>query len=293
MYTIIVNPTSGSGSALKYLPQIEEVLKECGYDYRLLKAETPEEATQFARAATQDGSEGIIAVGGDGTLFRVVNGLAHSDTPLIFAPCGTGNDFARSLKLPKDPIDALRLQLNTPVRRIDMGKVNDIYFLNVGGTGFDVDVLHQAEKYKAKYNGLRPYLLGLFNAIKHFKPATAQISVDDQPEETLAFTILSIGNGRYIGGGMKAVPQAEIDDGMFDMVAVRPVSKATIFTLVILFITGLHVKVGLGKRCRCKKIVFRQPGATINVDGELHRMDSAVFELQEKALAVRVPPKTE
>lgn len=289
LYTIIVNPTSGSGASLQYLPKIEALLTEKGVAYRVLQAETPEKATEFARICSKEDSEGVIAVGGDGTLFRIVNGLAHSDTPLIFAPCGTGNDFVRTLKLPKDPIRALELQLNTPIRKIDIGKINDLYFLNVSGTGFDVEVLRQAEKYKTKYRGLLAYLFGLFDAIKHFKPMTAQIGIDGRPLERLAFTILSIGNGRYFGGGMKAVPEAAVDDGLFDMVLVRPVKKATIFTLVMVFIAGLHVKIGLGKQQRCRKIAFRQSNATINIDGELHTMDEANFEIQKNALAVRIP----
>ena len=289
MYTIIINPTSGGGEALKRLPEIEALLKEKGLNYCKKIAETPEMATEFARLATQDGSEGVIAVGGDGTLSRIVNGLAHSATPLIFAACGTGNDFVKSLELPKDLIKALDCQLEAPAKMIDIGKVNDIYFLNVSGTGFDVDVLRQAEKYKAKYTGLRAYLYGLFDAIKHFKPMTAMISIDGAPAEKLSFTILSIGNGRYFGGGMKAVPDAKVNDGLFDMIAVRPVKKATIFTLVFIFVLGLHVKVGLGKLKRCKKILLHCPGATINIDGELTNMDTAEFSIQENAIAVRIP----
>ncbi len=289
MYTIIVNPTSGGGAALKRLPEIEAVLKEKNVSYRKKIAETPEEATEFAHMATKDGSEGVIAVGGDGTLSRIVNGLAHSTTPVIFVACGTGNDFVKSLKLPKDPIKALRCQLEAPASMIDLGKVNDTYFLNVSGTGFDVDVLRQAEKYKAKHTGLRAYLYGLFDAIKHFKPMTAMISVDGSPEEKLSFTILSIGNGRYFGGGMKAVPDAKVNDGLFDMIAVRPVKKSTIFMLVFIFILGKHVKVGLGKLKRCKNIRLHCPGATINIDGELTGMDTAEFSIQENAIAVKIP----
>ena len=289
LYTIIINPTSGGGAALKLLPQIEALLADKKLEYCTKIAATPEEASEFAHLAAQNGSEGVIAAGGDGTLSRIINGLAHSDTPLIFAPCGTGNDFVRSLKLPKDPIKALRCQLDARVSRIDLGKVNDTYFLNVSGTGFDVDVLRQAEKYKSKFTGLRAYLCGLFDAIKHFKPMTAMISIDGAPEEKLSFTILSVGNGRYFGGGMKAVPDAKVNDGLFDMIAIRPVKKSTIFMLVFLFVAGLHVKVGLGKLHRCKKMLLRCPDATINIDGELINMDAAEFSIQENALAVKIP----
>lgn len=291
MYTIIINPTSGHGSAAERLAVIEKVLKARALDYTIKESGSAEETTVLAREASSGTSEGIIAVGGDGTLFRIINGMVNSDTPLIFVASGTGNDFVKSLKLPKDTEEALNCQLDAPISRIDVGRMNDIHFLNVSGTGFDVDVLRQTEKYKSKYTGLRAYMCGLYDAIKHYKPVTASVEIDDGPEELLTFAILSIGNGRYIGGGMKAVPEAEVNDGLFDVIAVKPVKKATIFALVFLFVAGLHVKLGLGKLRRCKKITIRRPDTTYNIDGELYPVDEAKFEILEKALAVRIPAK--
>lgn len=79
--------------------------------------------------------------------------MAGSELALLFACCGTGNDFIKAVHLPKDPVEALRLQLHTPLSRIDLGRMNEMYFLNVSGTGFDVEVLRQAEKYKQRYQG--------------------------------------------------------------------------------------------------------------------------------------------
>ena len=289
MYTLIVNPTSGRGAALDRIAEIESVLKERGLKYAIERATRPMDATRIARSAVEEQPEGIIAVGGDGTLFEIINGMIGSDVPLLFVSCGTGNDFVRTLKLPKDPVEALKCQLDAPAGRIDVGKMNDFYFLNVAGTGFDVDVLRNAEKYKAKYTGLRTYLFGLFDAIRDFRPMTAKVSFDDEPEEEVSFSILSIGNGRYIGGGMKAVPDAKLDDGLFDVITVCPVSKPAIALLIAIYIAGKHVKVGLGRLRRCRRLSIRRQGMIVNLDGELFSADSARFELLPGALCVRVP----
>ena len=289
MYTLIVNPTSGRGAAMKQFAKIESVLRERSLEYTIERAARPMDAARIARAAAAGQSQGIIAVGGDGTLFEIINGMIGSDVPLLFVSCGTGNDFVRTLKLPKDPVEALKCQLDAPTGRIDVGKMNDFYFLNVAGTGFDVDVLRNAEKYKAKYTGLRTYLFGLFDAIRDFRPMTALVSFDDGPEEEVSFSIISIGNGRYIGGGMKAVPDAKLDDGLFDVVTVRPVSKPAIALLIALYIAGKHIAIGLGRLRRCRKLSIRHPGMTVNLDGELFSADSARFELLPNALCVRVP----
>ena len=289
MYTLIVNPTSGRGAAMKQLARIESVLRERGLEYSIERAAKPMDAARIARASAAAHPEGIIAVGGDGTLFEIINGMIGSDVPLLFVSCGTGNDFVRTLRLPKDPVEALKRQLDTPTGRIDVGRMNDFYFLNVAGTGFDVDVLRNAEKYKARYTGLRTYLFGLFDAIRDFHPMTALVSYDDDPEEEVSFSILSIGNGRYIGGGMKAVPDAELDDGLFDVVTVCPVRKPTIALLIAFYIAGKHISIGLGRLRRCRKLSIRRPGMTLNLDGELFSADSARFELLPSALCVRVP----
>lgn len=291
MYTLIVNPESGQGAALLNLPVIQAVLDERGLKYQVLKAMIPEDATTYARQACAENAEGVIAVGGDGTLFQIANGMESSSVPMIFIPCGTGNDFIKSLKLPSDPAEALKVQLDAPVSQIDMGCMNGIRFLNVSGTGFDVDVLRYAEKYKKKYKGLKPYMFGLYDALKSYRPMTAMISIDEGPEEPATFSILSIGNGRFFGGGMKAVPYADVSDGLFDVVIVKPVRKFMILPLIALYIAGKHIGIKLASLRRCKRLTIRCEGMTLNLDGELRDADYARFELLSGALAVRIPSK--
>ena len=289
MYIMILNPTSGRGMALKKLPELEALLRAEGIEYRIERSHKTEETSAVARRAAGEHPEGIIAVGGDGTLFQVINGMIGSDVPLLFVSCGTGNDFVRSLNLPKDPVEALKLQLASPASRIDVGRMNDTCFLNVAGTGFDVDALRIVDAYKEKHSGLKAYLLALIEAIKHYRPMTAMVSLDDGPETEMSFAIISIGNGRFIGGGMKAVPEAAVNDGLFDVVVVSPVKKWIILPLVFFYVLGLHVKLGLGKLHRCKRVSIRRPETTINLDGELVAASHAKFELLPAALRVRVP----
>lgn len=289
MYTVLLNPESGRGAALRQLADVEALLRRRGIEYQVLRAESPEEAILLARSQAEAHAEGVIALGGDGTLFRIVNGMVNSSVPLLFVPCGTGNDFIKTLQLPKDPIDALEKQLDSPITRIDVGRMNDICFLNVSGTGFDVDVLRFADRYKSKYGGLKPYLLGLYDAIRTYHPTLARVSIDGEIEKETSFALISIGNGRYFGGGMKAVPTADVRDGLFDVVTVKPVKKAVILPLLAFYISGKHVDMKLASLRRCKKLTICCQGMTLNLDGELLQADEANFELLPAALAVRIP----
>lgn len=289
MYTLIINPESGQGASLSNLPAVQAVLDERGIKYKVLKADSSENAIEYARFACAENAEGVIAIGGDGTLFQIVNGMDSNTVPMIFIPCGTGNDFIKTLNLPSDPVEALKVQLDAPVSRIDVGCMNGIRFLNISGTGFDVDVLRHAERYKKKYKGLKPYLFGLYDALKSYRPLTAMISIDEGPEEPATFSILSIGNGRFFGGGMKAVPYADVQDGLFDVVIVKPVRKFMILPLIALYIAGKHIGIKLAVLKRCKRITIRCQGMTLNLDGELRDADCARFELLRDALAVRIP----
>ena len=289
MYILIVNPVSGRGAALRNLNAIEQLLNERGLEYRIEQAAGRMDASVIARNAIQEKPEAIIAVGGDGTLFEIANGMAGSDVPLLFVSSGTGNDFVRVLNLPKDPIAALKLQLDTPLCKIDIGKMNDTYFLNVSGTGFDVEVLRYVDAFKDRYSGLKAYMYALVKAIRNYRPMTAYVSFDGGEELRMQFAILSVGNGRYIGGGMNAVPDAVVNDGLFDVVIVKPVKKIMILPLIAFYIAGKHVRMKLAKVQRCKKLRIRREDTTFNLDGELICSNVAEYQILPGALNVRIP----
>ncbi len=288
MLYLIVNETAGSGAGRAVLPRVAALLGEMGLPFRADVTEAPGHAVRLADQAVRAGETEIVCVGGDGTLFEVVNGLAGRFVTLYFVPCGTGNDFVRVLNLPKDPLEALKAQLSGTPRKIDVGRLNEMHFINVSGAGFDVEVLRQAARFKRLGRGILPYLLGIFAALKHFCPLPVEIMLDGKTEKK-EVTIFSVGNGCYIGGGMKAVPHAHPDDGLFDVVVADRFSRPAILKMLTRFISGKHTSLPGIREFRCRKITFRCPGMVLDVDGELIPADEACYELLPGALGVRLP----
>ena len=289
MYVFIVNPAAGSGRSLKILPRLTGLLDARKIPWQVRQTTRVGEAGALACAAVREKAEAVVAVCGDGTLGEIADGLKYTGIPLLFAASGTGNDFVRSTGLSKDPVQALAAQLDAPKGRIDVGTVMGRCFLNVSGTGLDVDVLVQAEKHKKDASGLKPYLLGVRDAIRGYAPMHALVSYEGEPLRETAFSILSLGNGQYFGGGMRPVPGAKLNDGLLDVVEVRPVPKALIPILMTLFIPGLHARTALAKRRQVKRLRIRCPGMVLNLDGELIPCDDAEFHLLEEALTVQLP----
>jgi len=290
MYSVILNPVSGNGKALKKLPELEDLLKERGISYRIDTTEKQGDARLIAERAAAEGLEGVIAIGGDGTFSEVVNGIRESGIELIFAPCGTGNDFMRNFRLPKDMISAVRAQLDSPVRMIDIGRCNDRYFLNVTGCGFDVEVLMVADKYKDKASPLGAYLRGAYSAIKNYRPMDVLVCMDDGEEIKQLATVISVGNGSYIGGGMKAVPGATVDDGMFDVMIAGKVTKLSIYWLLMLFAAGKHPWIkSIVSTARCRKIRIIGKGMHLEADGEIFACEDVTLSIVPGVLRTRLP----
>ena len=292
MLYFIVNETAGSGAGAEVFRRLSALLEEKKIPFRYDRTEAPGHAVELASRAVESGAEEIACVGGDGTLSEVVNGIAGRFVTLYFVPCGTGNDFVKVLGLPKDPVDALMAQLSGVPARIDLGRLNDRYFINVSGSGFDVEVLRQAARFKKLGKGILPYLMGIFAALRLFRPLPVEIDLDGKKEET-EVTIFSVGNGCYIGGGMKAVPHALPDDGLFDVVIAKRFSRPEIMKMLSRFISGKHTTLPGVREFRCRKISFRCPGMVLDVDGELIPTDDACYEILPGALGIRRPAPEE
>ena len=290
MIEIIVNEKSGSGAGAKVLQDVKALLDEENIPYRAHATDGPGHAARLADQAVTESAEDVrlVAVGGDGTIFEIVNGLAGRFATVYFVPCGTGNDFVKMLNLPKDPVEALRLQLHGERRRIDVGKVNEHYFLNVSGSGFDVEVLRQAARFKRFGKGLLPYLLGIFAALRQFQPLSVEMTCDGRSVHR-ELTIFSVGNGSYIGGGMKALPHAKIDDGLFDVFAADRVGRISILRFLSKFVSGKHMSLPIAHEWRCSALTVQCPGMVLDIDGELIPADEARYEILPGALGVCLP----
>lgn len=284
MLTFIVNPVAGHGHALKTAQQIEAEMLRRGAECRFIYTDRPGHATLLAKdAAATPACTGVIAVGGDGTSFEVACGLMHTGVPLGIIPAGTGNDFIKTVNIPKDPMKALDLILSSTPRAVDVGGLDDRLFLNVGGTGFDVTVLDYTESAKKYCRGLLPYLIGLIRGIAHYKPVHIRFTADGVTEEREVL-ICSVANGRFFGGGIAICPDATADDGYLDLVVVEHQPKWKLPFLLPSLLMGSILKFPITTHKRCKEVEIYSPGMRLNADGEVMNVDLAKFRILQGAL---------
>lgn len=283
-YEFILNPVAGNGYSVQAMKKIEGILNALGAEYRIHETAFPGQATDIARSL-QGNSEisAVIAVGGDGTVTEVAAGLAGGPTAMGIIPAGTGNDFVKSVRIPKDPETAMRFMLDRSARPVDTGTLNDEFFLNVCGTGFDVTVLECADDKKKKHRGLTPYFLGLLQAIRIFEPVDLQISHDGQSADG-EYLICSVANGRFIGGGIPICPDANPSDGKLNLVMIRKVPRWKI----PFYLPGLMLSRDLTFRITShlltESVTIRGKGLRFNIDGEIRRIDEAHFQIHPGSL---------
>ena len=289
MFAIIYNPVSGKGNAERIAHQIEEMLKSRGQEAAFFPTVVDGDGVNQARAALNSGCTSMVCIGGDGTISEIVGAAAGADVTLYIVPTGTGNDFARVLNLPSDPFLAFCRQLDGAPARIDCGKINGRPFLNVAGSGFDVEVLRAMEELKKIYPGPKAYRKAVFSTLEKFVAFEAEVSIDGGAFEPVRATIIEIANGRCIGGGMRVAPGAQPDDGLFDVVIVNKVPRWSVPFLLPLFIIGAHVHLPIARVVGARRVVMRSPGMVVEVDGQLEQMDQAEFEIMPGALKIMRP----
>ena len=291
MFGIIINPASGGGKNREIADKITAMLAERGEEARVFATECVGDGDHQARLALESGCDAVVCVGGDGTLSEVVDAMANSGKTLYIVPNGTGNDFARAFGLPKDPLEAFAAQLDGEDSMIDCGGLNGRAFLNVSGSGFDVEVLRKTEELKAIYPGEQAYTKAVLAVLGSYKAFEAEISIDGGAFKPCKATIVEVANGRYFGGGMLVAPKSSFTDGLFDVVIVDRVPSMLIPFLLPLFKLGIHVHLPIARVIRAKELVMRTKDMVINIDGNLKAMDEAHYKVMEGALRVRMPKK--
>ena len=285
-YAFIVNPVAGTGFALSTMDRLEQSLKEKGTEYRVFQTERPGHAAEIAaELAKKDEVNAVVSVGGDGTAGEVAAGLAETGKPMGIIPAGTGNDFIKSAGIPNDPEKALEILLAGKTDLIDTGTVNDQFFLNVCGTGFDVTVLDYAESEKEKHRGLTPYFLGLLKAIFHYKSVGLTLYSEGEKTEG-QFLVCSIANGRYIGGGIPICPKADICDGMLDLVLIRNVHKWQIPFYLPGLMLSRDLKFRITRHRLVSEVVIEGENMRFNIDGNIQPITRAAFRINPASLVL-------
>lgn len=283
---VIINPKAGSvGDLAAFLKRIERLKPACRYI-----TQKPGTAKKFAAEAIRQGCNYIIAAGGDGTLNEVVNGMARraADVRLGLLPLGTGNDFARCLKLPTDleeNIDLLRAGQTRPIDIVRVKSDRARYFINVSAGGFSGLVNEKLTPAIKKTWGPLAYVRSAAAAIPGLRAYRTKIRFGPKDASALDLYNVVIANGRYVAGGLPIAPEADPSDGLLDVILIqqRPAAEMAFLTARILL--GQHLSSDSIMFRRVPKISIRsKPGMWFNVDGELVGNEPAIFEVIPRAL---------
>jgi YegS/Rv2252/BmrU family lipid kinase len=235
---LLVNPASAGGKALGVLPKIEDELRRLDVQYRVVHSDSGDHAKQLAHAMAETG-EVAVAVGGDGLVGTLAGALDERRGPLAIIPSGRGNDFARVLGIPVDPVEAARVAAQGQEKLFDVGRVDGKTFVGIASYGFDSDANRIANETKIVRGNL-VYLYAALKALAQWKPARMTVVVDGQRHEFDGHAV-AVANSKAYGGGMYLVPHAELDDGKLDVMLMAHQPKLHILRSFPKVFKGTHV----------------------------------------------------
>jgi len=269
MWAVVVNPVSGSGKGAILGTETAGFFSEKRLPYQIITA-TSADKLRINLAEFLDNNvgsiDGVIAVGGDGLVHLVLQIVVPRNIPFSAIPAGTGNDFVRALGW---NLDEIRTQLNAvvsePPTAIDLGLVDSEWFGAVLSTGFDSVVNEKANTLKWP-KGPSKYNVAIAMELPKFKSLKYTIELDSRVIETEAM-LIAVGNGRSYGGGMKVCPDAVMNDGLFDVMVLRPVSKVEFVRVFPTVFSGRHVDHKQVDIYRTKRVSLHAP-AIAYADGE-------------------------
>lgn len=246
---VVVNPTAGRGRGTQAGRRVHELLRERGHKVEDLSAATLAQATDRARAAAVQGLDALVVVGGDGMVHLGVNVVAGTGLPLGIVAAGTGNDIARTLALPRGDVEAsvaaIEHGLLDGPRRVDAVRVGSPehaaheWYLGVLSCGFDAAINARANAMTWP-KGSGRYVRALAAELGRFRPFGYRVTLDDSVWES-AGTLVAVANVPWIGGGLKIAPDAQVDDGLLDVVVAGPFSKAGVVKIFPGIYQGKHV----------------------------------------------------
>jgi YegS/Rv2252/BmrU family lipid kinase len=282
-FKFIVNPAAARGKADKIGYKLNELCAAKGLDFDLEFTKKRGQATDLAHEAANK-YECIVAVGGDGTVNEIVNGIVGKKVKLGIIPVGSGNDFVKALNIPLKLNAALDTLVALKTRFVDVGKAGTVYFHNGLGIGFDAWVVEESFKVK-KLRGNAIYLYSVLRTIYGYRAPYMHCCYDNHTREEKLFMI-SVGNGTSMGGGFKLTPFAQLDDGLLDLTIIKDLTKWEIYQNLISVYFGKHTQMPQVTVGRTKKLeIESEEGFAAHVDGEL-------LSLNIKSLEITIVPKS-
>lgn len=295
---LILNPVAGRGYGARVEADLCRHLQAEGIDFDLVRTEGPRHAAELAEQAVGDGFEMVVAAGGDGTTHEVVNGLmaasgGEETGTLGVIPLGSGSDFANTVGVPPNLQDACHRLAHGQPRMVDVGLITvpgqaPCYFDNTLGVGFDGVVTLEARKVK-RLRGIALYLpVVLKTVFLYYKAPTVTIRYDEN-ELVLPALMVIIANGPREGGGFLVAPQAQPDDGLFDLCIAHEVSRLGMLGLIPHFMRGTHVDLEPITMVRARHVAISSPDDLVaHMDGEILCTDSHQLECEILPQRLRV-----
>jgi YegS/Rv2252/BmrU family lipid kinase len=288
-YKLIANPHAGRGRARKIITETVRLLNARGVPYDLGVTAGPGDAeTMAARAFEQDEWSAVISIGGDGTLNEIVQKAIFTPMPIGVIPAGSGNDFSKVLNTPAKLGDVVDTILAGRTKIIDAGRMNNRYFINSVGIGFDAAVNYNTRSVRWPTNGLAVYFLAFLKTLRHYKPLPMKICIADETVERDLF-LVSVGNGTTCGGGFKLTPHAKIDDGLLDVTMITPLTLPQLFRHLPKVFQGTidRTRHAMTRRTAALTVESSHP-LPLHVDGEVYALEGNVCRISvvPKALTV-------
>ena len=290
-YFLVVNLIAGLGLCKRLFPAVRKELDRRGISYDLHYTNEPQEAIDVARMGVDAGFTHVVAMGGDGTINEVANGLGDGAATLGVIPAGKGNDFARMMGIPIDPTRAIDTLENGVVRSIDLGVLNgDRRFVNGVGIGIDAQVARDVLQSK-RLSGPPAYFSAAIREVFRFKAFSALLETDEWSEQSRWLSV-GIANGKYCGGGFKLAPKADANDGQLDLAAIGDFPRIERLLRLVQARNGKHLGLRQVRYVQSKKIIISSDEKLVaHMDGEPYRLpkERLIAETLPEALSVLVP----
>ena len=290
---MIVNPMAGKGRGGRAAAEAERMLRGAGAEVSVLTGTSAEHMRELARRIVVDRPDGVVVVGGDGTLTGIIDVLADADAPITLVPSGTGNDLARALGIATGhPASAASAALHGRPRRIDLGTIvsqgGSTTFLTIAALGFDAKVSECTNRLRHPSGRLR-YYLALVIELLRLRPTEFLLGVDQDPPRRMPGTLLAVGNTATYGGGMPICLGAEPDDGLLDVVHVAPLGRLKLLGVFPLLLRGTHLHRPEVTHRRATTVRVSVPGLIVYADGERVGAEECTIGIRPGVVTMMVP----
>jgi diacylglycerol kinase (ATP) len=285
---LVANPASGTRRSVGSVTEVAHRLGAAGAVVDAHVGSSVSDSVDLIRSAVADGCDAVVVMGGDGMVHLAVQEVATTDVTLGVVPTGTGNDVSRYLGIPRRrPLDAADVVVGGRTRRIDLGHAGSTFFVTVLSAGFDSLVNERANTMTWPHGQLR-YTIATLAELRVFRPLSYTLQLDGQTEQLDAM-LVAVGNGPSYGGGLRMCEGAELDDGLLDVVAIRPVSKLELVKVYPRLFRGTHVTHPAYVRRRARHVSVAAAGVAAYADGERIGELPITVDIAPGSLSVFVP----